>query len=71
MAIETSTTVETFGGDHHRVYVPKEMRVDSRYPLQGGDDVRLRILGPCIVVVPARKQSLTDRLATVVKREVL
>jgi hypothetical protein len=71
MAIETSTTVETVADGYHRVYVPAEMRADSQYPLADGQDVRLRIIGPGVVLVPARKGSLTEQIAAVVKREVL
>lgn len=72
MAIEDTTTVESFGEEsYHRLYIPKNIRRDSDYPLAAGRDVRLRAVGPLLLVVPERRGSLVDEIADVVEREVL
>ncbi|MFC7134334.1 MULTISPECIES: hypothetical protein [Salinibaculum] len=73
MALEHAATVESFGESqqHHRLYIPKDIRTDSDYPLAAGLDVQLRVVGPCVLVVPQRRSSLVETVADVIEKEVL
>jgi hypothetical protein len=72
MALEASTTVESFGGEaYHRLYIPKDIRTDSDYPLDCGLTVTIRAVGPLLVIVPERRGSLAETVTDVIETEVL